>query len=167
MGDVQDRPVSADTPRVADAKRIRGERSGRLVGAILIAEGLLVAMLRFVALVYVVASEAYAADRFRTPLPSFLPWVLITAAVTFVLVWAGSFFRRAPTGAWRSVGLDARIDLVAACLLNVVALAWAVTGLVRSPSTVEASLTWTVIGVVSLVAIVGLAHDALHGRSRD
>ena len=139
----------------------KGDWFGRMVGAILIAEGVLVAILRFLALVYVVASEAYAADRFRTPLPSFLPWVLITVAVSLVLVWAGSFFRRAPTGAWRSVGVNARIDLVAACLLNVAALVWAVIGLARSPSTVEASLTWIVLGLVSLLAI-GRARSRHH-----
>jgi hypothetical protein len=149
---------------VPDVKR---ERFGRLVGAILIAEGVLVAILRFLALVYVVASEAYNADRFRTPLPSFLPWVLITVAVSFALVWAGSFLRRAPEGAWAEVGLDARIDLVAACVLNVGALVRAVFGLARSPSSVEASLTSIALGVASLLVIVGLARDAGFRRSAD
>lgn len=138
---------------------------GRLVGAILIAEGAVVAILRFLALVYVVASEAYSADRFRTPLPEFAPWVLITAAVCFVLVWAGSFLRRTPEGAWRAVGPAARIDLVAACLLNVGALGWAASGLARSPSTVEASMSWIALGATSLLAIVGLVRDAAHRRS--
>lgn len=140
-------------------------RFGRLVGAILIAEGVLVAILRFLALVYVVASEAYSADRFRTPLPEFLPWVLITVVVSFVLLWAGSFLRRTPYGAWREVGLDARLDLIAACLLNIGALAWAMSGLARSPLTIEAALTWVALGVASLLAIVGLVRDAAHGRS--
>ena len=139
----------------------KDERVGRLVGAILITEGVLVAILRFLALVYVVASEAFNADRFRTPLPDFLPWVLITVAVSFVLVWAGSFLRRAPTGAWRDVGVDARIDLVAACLLNVGALVWAVSGLARSPSAMEGWLTWIALAVASLVTIAGIVRDVL------
>ena len=139
----------------------KDERFGRLVGAILITEGVLVAILRFLALVYVVASEAFNADRFRTPLPDFLPWVLITVAVSFVLVWAGSFLRRAPTGAWRDVGVDARIDLVAACLLNVGALVWAVSGLARSPSAMEGWLTWIALAVASLVTIAGIVRDVL------
>lgn len=138
---------------------------GRLVGAILIAEGVLVAILRFLVLVYVVASEAYNADRFRTPLPSFLPWVLITVAVTFVLVWAGSFFRREPGGAWAVVGVDARVDLVAACLLNVGAAVWAILGLTRGPSTIEGWFTWIALCAISLIAIVGLVHDAMLRRS--
>jgi hypothetical protein len=139
----------------------KGERVGRLVGAILITEGVLVAILRFLAAVYVVSSEAFNADRFRTPLSDFLPWVLITAAVSFVLVWAGSFLRRAPVGAWPDVGLDARIDLVAACLLNVGALLWAASGLARSPSTVEGWLAWIALAAASLVTIVGIVRDAL------
>ena len=139
----------------------KDERFGRVVGAILITEGVLVAILRFLALVYTVSSEAFNADRFRTPLPDFLPWVLITAAVSFVLVWAGSFLRRAPTGAWRDVGVDARIDLVAACLLNVGALLWAASGLAGSPSTVEGWLTWIGLAAASLVTIAGLVKDAL------
>jgi len=137
------------------------ERVGRLVGAVLITEGVLVAILRFLALVDVVASEAFNADRFRTPLADFLPWVLITVAVSFVLVWAGSFLRRAPAGAWRDVGVDARIDLVGACLLNVGALLWAASGLARSPSTVEGWLTWIVLAAASLAAIAGIVRDAL------
>lgn len=138
-----------------------GERIGRAVGAILITEGVLVAILRFLALVYVVSSEAFNADRFRTPLPDFFPWVLITVVVAFVLVWAGSFFRRVPAGAWHAVGVDARIDLVAACLLNVGALLWAASGLARSPSTVEGWLTWIVLAAASLVTIAGIVRDAL------
>src|SRR4249919_2332302 len=89
-----------DTHRVPVA---RGARFGRVVGAILITEGVLVAILRFLSLVYVVASEAYNADRFRTPLSHFLPSVLISGAVAFALVWAGSFLRREPSGAWAQV----------------------------------------------------------------
>ncbi|MEO8422362.1 MAG: hypothetical protein ABI595_00435 [Actinomycetota bacterium] len=143
----------------------KSERFGRLVGAILIAEGVLVTILRFLVLVYVVASEAYNADRFRTPLPSFLPWVLITATVTFVLVWAGSFFRRAPDGAWAKVGVAARVDLIAGCLLNVGAVAWAASGLARGPSTIEGWFAWIALCVVSLVAIVGILRDAMRRRS--
>ncbi len=139
----------------------KDERIGRVVGAILITEGVLVAILRFLALVYTVSSEAFNADRFRTPLQDFLPWVLITVAVSFVLVWAGSFLRRAPTGAWRDVGVDARIDLVAACLLNVGALLWAVSGLARSPSTVEGLITWITLAAASLATIAGIVRDAL------
>ena len=115
-----------DTHRVPAA---RSGRFGRFVGAILITEGVLVAILRFLSLVYVVASEAYNADRFRTPLSHFLPSVLIAAVAAFALVWAGSFLRREPTGAWAEVGRDARVVLVAAGLLNVAGLATAVAGL--------------------------------------
>ena len=149
------------------AKKDKGEWFGRLVGATLITEGVLVAILRFIALVYVVASEAYNADRYRTPLPHFLPWVLMTIVVAFVLIWAGSFLRREPGGAWHEVGSSARIDLVAACLLNAGALVWAATGLARSPSSTEASLTWIALAVASLFTIVGLVRDALSRHSSE
>ena len=151
-----------DTHRVPAA---RSGRFGRFVGATLITEGVLVAILRFLSLVYVVASEAYNADRFRTPLSHFLPSVLIAAVAAFVLVWAGSFLRREPTGAWAEVGRDARLVLVAAGLLNVAALATAVAGLMGSPATVEGALTWVVIAVSSVVAIVGLVRDVVRSRA--
>ena len=151
-----------DTHRVAAA---RSGRIGRFVGAILITEGVFVAILRFLSLVYVVASEAYNADRFRTPLSHFLPSVLIAAVAAFVLVWAGSFLRREPTGAWAEVGRDARVVLVAAGLLNVAGLATAVAGLMGSPATLEGALTWVVIAVSSVVAIVGLVRDVVLSRA--
>ena len=151
-----------DTHRVPAT---RNGRFGRFVGAILITEGVLVAILRFLSLVYVVASEAYNADRFRTPLSHFLPSVLIAAVAAFALVWAGSFLRREPTGAWAEVGRDARVVLVAAGLLNVAGLATAVAGLMGSPATVEGALTWVVIAVSSVVAIVGLVRDVVLSRA--
>lgn len=154
--------MPVDTARVPATP---GVRLGRFVGALLITEGVLVAILRFISLVYVVASEAYNADRFRTPLSHYLPSVLISGVVTFVLVWAGSFLRREPSGAWAEVGPAARVALVAACLLNVAALAAAVEGLVRPPATVEGLLTWIAIGVTSVVAIVGLVRDVVRSRA--
>jgi uncharacterized membrane protein len=146
--------------------RANGERVGRLVGATLIAEGVLVAILRLLSLVYAVASEAYNADRFRTPLSNYLPWVLLSILVAFVLVWAGSFLRREPTGAWVDVGLDARVVLVVAGVLNLMVLVVAVSGLVRGPATVEGVLTWMAIVVTSLVVIAGLVMDVRRSRSR-
>jgi predicted transporter len=151
-----------DTHRVPDAG---GERFGRIVGATLITEGVLVAILRFLSLVYVVASEAYNADRFRTPLSHYLPSVVITTVASIVLVWAGSFLRREPTGAWAEVGLNGRIALVAACLLNLAALATAVSGLIRSPATVEGALAWIAIAVLSVVVIAGLVRDVMRSRA--
>jgi uncharacterized membrane protein len=146
--------------------RANGERVGRLVGATLIAEGVLVAILRLLSLVYAVASEAYNADRFRTPLSNYLPWVLLSILVAFGLVWAGSFLRREPTGAWVDVGLDARVVLVVAGVLNLMVLVVAVSGLVRGPATVEGVLTWMAIVVTSLVVIAGLVMDVRRSRSR-
>jgi len=126
----------------------------------------LVAILRLLSLVYAVASEAYNADRFRTPLSNYLPWVLLSILVAFVLVWAGSFLRREPTGAWVDVGLDARVVLVVAGVLNLMVLVVAVSGLVRGPATVEGVLTWMAIVVTSLVVIAGLVMDVRRSRSR-
>lgn len=93
--------------------------------------------------------------------------MLITVAVTAVLVWAGSSLRRAEGGAWSEVGIGARIDLVAACLLNVGAAFWAVVGLAEGPSTIEGWLTWIGLGLVTLLAIVGIVRDAALRRSAD
>lgn len=150
-----------DTHRVPDA---RGERFGRFAGALLITEGVLVAILRFISLVYVVASEAYNADRFRTPLSHHLPSVLVATVAAFALVWSGSFLRREPKGAWAAVGTDARVALVAAGLLNAAALTIAVSGMIRSPASVEELLAWVAIAATSGVVIVGLLRDALRSR---
>lgn len=131
----------------------------------MITQGVLVAILRLLSIVYVIASEAYNADRFRTPPSHLLPWVLVTIVVTFVLVWAGSFLRREPSGAWAQVGRDARIVLVAAGLLNVAALATAVAGLARTPATVEGALTWVAIAVTAAVVLVGLIRDVRRSRA--
>ena len=80
-------------------------------------------------------------------------------------MWAGSFLRREPAGAWAEVGRDARVVLVAAALLNVAALTAAVDGLARSPATVEGSLAWIAIVVTSVVAIVGLVRDVVRSRA--
>lgn len=161
-------PGETDASRSVDTHRVpaaRSARFGRLVGATLITEGVLVAILRFLSIVYVVASEAYNADRFRTPMSDFLPSLLIAAVATFVLVWAGSFLRREPTGAWAEVGLNGRIALVAAGLLNVAVLTTAAAGLVRSPDTLEGSLAWIAIAATSVIAIVGLVRDAVRSRT--
>lgn len=145
--------------------RATRERLGLTVGATLIAEGILVAILRLLSLVYAVAGEAYNADQFRTPLSHFLPSVLISGAATFVLVWAGSFLRREPSGAWAGVGLDARIVLVAAGLLNLASLATSVAGLAATPATFDGTLAWIAIAVTSVVAIVGLVRDVMRSRT--
>jgi uncharacterized membrane protein len=62
------------------------------------------------------------------------------------------------------VGPAAHVALVAACLLNVAALAAAVDSLVRSPPTVEGSTAWIAIAVTSAVAIVGLVRDVVRNR---
>jgi hypothetical protein len=116
-------------------------------------------------LVYVVASEAYNADRFHTPLSDLLSWAAITIGVSFVLVWAGSFLRRNPAGAWREVGTQAKLDLLAAGFFNFVALYVAVSGLIRSPSSTEGALTWVVLGLTSLFVISGLVLDGARGRT--
>jgi hypothetical protein len=136
-------------------------RAGRLVGWILITEGVLVAIIRLVTIMYVLASEAYSADRFRTPRARLLLWFVFTVALSLALVWAGSFLRREPDGAWRRLGVGGRFDLAAASLFNLVALVWAVVGMVGSPATFEGWVTWIAIGVVTLLSIVGLVLDAL------
>src|SRR5207244_2454634 len=117
-------------------------------GGIRMAEGVLVAIIRLVTIAYVLASEAYSADRFRTPRARLLLWLVVTVALSIALVWAGSLLNREPDGAWRRLGVLGRIDLAAACLFNLVALVRAVVGLADSPATAEGWVTWIVIGLV-------------------
>jgi hypothetical protein len=142
------------------------EREGKALGALLITQGVLFAILRFLTLVYVVASEAYNADRFRTPLPDFVPWIVVTVVVSFVLIWGGSFYRRSPAGAWGEVGAGAQMDLVAAGLVNLIAIYAAVAGLVRSPSSTEAAITWIALALISSLVVAGIVHDVARSRAR-
>ncbi len=139
----------------------RADRFGRLAGGLLIAEGLVVAAARMITLVYVLAREAYVADRFRTPLPRLVPWLLTSAGLITVLVWAGSLMTRTPDGAWREARVVGRVVLIAALAANVGALVWTATGLIRSPATTEALASWLVIGLASATAAYGLIRDAV------
>ena len=139
----------------------RGDRLGRLAGGILIAEGLIVAAARVITLVYVLAREAYVADRFRTPLPRLVPWLLTSAGLIAVLVWAGSLMTRTPDGAWREARVVGRVVLLAALVANVGALVWTAIGSIRSPATIEALTSWLVVGLASAMVAYGLIRDVV------
>lgn len=149
--------------------RSREEGLALGVGALLIAEGALVAAVRFFQLVYVVAGEAERSDRSRIPLPRLLPWLLATGVIVAILVGAGARFRRDPSGAWRGSRLVSRAMVVLAGLLNAVALARAVGALVRGPGTSEGLITAIIIAIASLSIIVGIVWDAAgrHRRAED
>ena len=138
----------------------RGYRFSRFTGGLLIAEGVLVAAVRVITLVYVLAREAYVADRFRTPLPEFIPWLLTSIALVMTLVWAGALLVRTPDGAWREARVVGRVVLVAACAFNVAGIVWAASGLIRSPASVEGLVSWLVVGLASATAALGLICDA-------
>ena len=134
--------------------------SAASVGAILITEGVLVAILRFLALVYSVSSEAFNADRFRTPLLG-LPPVgvdngrgVVRAGVGRIVPPARADRRVADVGA-----TPASCWWPRACSTS--ERSWGGRrGLARSPSTVEGGLTWIVLAVSRrVVAIVGLVRD--------
>ena len=139
----------------------RGDRFSRFVGGLLIAEGLVVVGQRAITLVYLLAREAYVADRFRTPLSSFIPWLLISVTLVTALVWAGSLLVRRPDGAWSEAGVMGRVVLVVACVANLTAFAWAVSGLIGSPASVEGLVSWLVIGLASATAVVGVVRNAV------
>jgi hypothetical protein len=149
-----------DTSRM-DPPAQPGERFGLLVGGLLIAEGSLFAALRFLQVVYIIASEAGTSDRYRVPLPRFLPWLLITAAVVTVLVWAGAGFRRSPIGAWHTSGTLTRVMMVLAALLNVFVLVRSAWGLARGPGSGEGLIAWISMLALSAVVLAGIARDVL------
>lgn len=142
----------------------RGDRFGRFTGGLLIAEGLVVAALRVITLVYLLAREAYVADRFRTPLPDFIPWLLTSVALVTALEWAGSLLLRTPEGAWSGSRVVGRVVLVTAAVFNLAGLVWAVSGLIGSPASVSGLVSWLVVGLVSATAAFGVARDALRRR---
>ena len=154
---------SMDTHRVPAA---RSARLGRVVGATLITEGVLVAILRFLSLVYVVASEAYNADRFRTPLSHFLPSVIVATVAAFVLIgparsYAGNRRARGPTWGWMRASRSWPPVCSTSRRWPRPSLAWRH---LRPPS--RRALTWIAIAVTSVVVIVGLVRDVMQSRAR-
>ena len=104
-------------------------------------------------------------DRFRTPLPEFIPWLLTSIALVTALVWAGSLLLREPDGAWSEVRVMGRVVLVAACVFNVAGFVWAASGLVRSPASVEGLASWLVVGLASATAALGLIRNIVSDPS--
>jgi hypothetical protein len=133
----------------------------RTAGGILVAEGVLVLAHRFLLDVYFVAQEANHGEETHAPLPSFLPWLLATAGVAAVVIWAGLQLRRTPPQAWPAARAFARADLVAAGLANVALVVVGVAGLVRGPTEVPAYVAWASLAIVAAIAVTGLAVDAL------
>jgi hypothetical protein len=74
-----------------------GKRLSRFASGNLFAEGGLVAAVRLLTFVYVLASEAYASDESHLPLTSFLPGLLGSITLVGVLLWAGSLRGGSPT----------------------------------------------------------------------
>ncbi len=145
------------------------DRFGSLVGAGLIAEGLLVAIVRLLALVYALANEANVSDEAKAPARSFLPWLLVSAAIITVLLWAGVQLRRQPDGAWSVARTIGRLVLIAAALLNIVVAVRAVTALTSSNDLrAEAGVAWIAVLAVAATILVGMLRDAaiLHRRAR-
>jgi hypothetical protein len=133
----------------------------RAAGGILIAEGVLVLVHRFLLDVYFLAQEANHGEETHAPLPSFLPWLLATAGAAAVVIWAGLQLRTTPPRAWPTARTLARVDLVAAGLVNVALVVAGIAGLVRGPTEVLAYGTWASLAIVAAIVVTGLAVDAL------
>jgi hypothetical protein len=133
----------------------------RLVGAALIAEALLVAATRVLTLVYVVARETYVADRFRTPFRDFLPWLLVSAALVAVLLWAGVRYRMTPEGPWRGGGVGGRVAMVGALALNAAACVRGLAGLLGSVDRgAQVRVAWGLLAAVCGAVSVGIVAAA-------
>ncbi len=140
------------------------DRAGN-VGAALITEGLLVAGARLVTFVYVIASETYTPDEAKTPLSSFVPWLLASIALVAVLLWAGLQLRSAPDGAWPRAGIAGRLVLVVALLANVATFVRAVFGVARSlDAGAEVLVAWGVAGLVAGAVAYGMVRNAGFGH---
>jgi hypothetical protein len=138
---------------------------GRTAGGILVAEGVLVLVHRFLLDVYFLAQEANHGDETHAPLPSFLPWLLAAAGAAAVVIWAGVQLRRTPPPAWPTARASARADLIAAGIANVALVVVAIAGLLRGPTEVLAYAAWASLAVLAAVAVAGLAVDALRPAS--
>jgi hypothetical protein len=138
---------------------------GRAAGTVLVAEGVLVLIHRFLLDVYFLAQEANHGEETHAPLPSFLPWLLATVAAATVVIWAGLQLRTTPPSAWPVARSFARADLVAAGLANAALVVAGIAGLLRGPSEAWGYAGWGSLVLGGGVAVAGLLMDALHTRS--
>lgn len=139
---------------------------GRIAGGILIAEGVLLLIHRFLLDLYFLAQEAYHGDETHAPLPAFLPWLLATLGVAAVVIWAGLQLRTTPPPAWPTAGIPARIDLIVAGLANIGLAVAGIAGLVRGPSEPLGYAGWGSLVVVGTIVAAALTMDALRPADR-
>jgi hypothetical protein len=138
-----------------------GDGFARLVGAILVAQAVLVGVSRLLTLVYVVAGQVYRPDEEHVARSAYLPYVLSAIAFVAILGWAGGQLRSTPGGAWRAGRVPARVDLVLAALLNAVVLGWAIVELIHAGRHApEGIAAWAVAAAVTLAVLAGMIRDA-------
>lgn len=136
-------------------------KRSRLVGAALITEALLVVAARLLTFVYVIARETYLADRFRTPLSAFVPWLLASLAVVAVLLWGGVRFRLAPEAPWRSARFTGRVAMIGALGVNAATLVRAVIGFLTSfDRGAQVLVAWALLGLVCGAVCFGMVRTA-------
>jgi hypothetical protein len=133
----------------------------RFAGGVLVFEGVMVVIHRFLIDLYLLASEVNHSDESHVPLTTFLPLIAATAAVATVLIWAGAQLRRYPPSAWRSATASARVDLVLAALCNLAIAGVGIAGLVRGPAGALGAAGWSAATLSGVVSLAGLARDAL------
>ncbi len=133
----------------------------RLAGAVLIAEGSLWVVLRFLTVVYVVATQSNHSDELRTPGWELVLWLFPTFAVGALGVWTGVLLRRADP-AWSSSRWPGRAALVVTGLANAGLAVLAVFGVVRGGGA-EARVSWLIVAVGAAVVVAGLVKDAAAG----
>jgi hypothetical protein len=140
------------------------DRFGSLVGVALIAEGVLFAAMRLLALVYAVANSANVSDEAKPSPLEFLPWLLVAVTIIAVLARAGVQLRRQPDGAWGVGRVIGRLILLGAAFLNGVLAVKAVKALTGPKHLyTEARVAWIVGLSLAVMILAGLIRDAALG----
>jgi len=132
-------------------------RLERLAGTLLVVQGSIWFALRFLTLVYFVATEADVSDEQHQPLSVYGEWFLISAAVLVVAIVAGLALRRGERPRWPGVAA-----LALAALVNAYALFLSVRGAVQQdPFSAEGLAAWLIVGAVALVILAGILRFAI------
>ena len=140
----------------------RGDRFSRFVGGLLIAEGLVIVAQRVITLVSLFARRGVR----RGPVPDArveLHPLVADLGHACHRAWCGQapcWYER-PTGRGAKSASWVGLVLVAACASNLAAFAWAVSGLIGSPASVEGLVSWLVIGLASATAGVVVVRNAV------
>ena len=140
-----------------------GPKIVRLAGTLLIVEGSIWFILRFLTLTYFVAAEAYQSDETHQPIGLFALWLLVSVVMFAVALVGGLGLRRGSDRRWPLL-----TSLAVSALINVVVVVLSVVGVVSEERfSVESTVVWVLLAGMAIVILAGIGRFAMPARVPD